>query len=87
MTSGGRVLGVTARSPSIALAVQRVYQAVEQIQWPGVHYRRDIGYRALQRSLCLSVCSVLELAVGLTAVLVLREQQTVGRWRVQEEVW
>jgi phosphoribosylamine--glycine ligase len=49
VTSGGRVLGVTARSPSIASAVQQVYQAVEQIQWPGVHYRRDIGYRALQR--------------------------------------
>jgi phosphoribosylamine---glycine ligase len=49
VTSGGRVLGVTARSPSIASAVQQVYKAVEQIQWPGVHYRRDIGYRALQR--------------------------------------
>jgi phosphoribosylamine--glycine ligase len=49
VTSGGRVLGVTARAPAIALAVQRVYQAVAQIQWPGAHYRRDIGFRALQR--------------------------------------
>jgi phosphoribosylamine---glycine ligase len=50
VTSGGRVLGVTARAPAIALAVQRVYQAVAQIQWPGAHYRRDIGFRALQRA-------------------------------------
>ena len=49
VTSGGRVLGVTARAPAIALAVQRAYRAVAQIQWPGAHYRRDIGFRALQR--------------------------------------
>jgi phosphoribosylamine--glycine ligase len=50
VTSGGRVLGVTARAPAIALAVQQAYQAVAQIQWPGAHYRRDIGFRALQRA-------------------------------------
>jgi phosphoribosylamine--glycine ligase len=49
VASGGRVLGVTARAPAIALAVQRAYQAVGQIQWAGAHYRRDIGHRALQR--------------------------------------
>jgi phosphoribosylamine--glycine ligase len=49
VTSGGRVLGVTTRASSIATAIQRAYQAVEQVSWPGVHYRRDIGYRALQR--------------------------------------
>jgi phosphoribosylamine--glycine ligase len=47
VTSGGRVLGVTARAASIASAIQQVYQTVEQIWWPGVYYRRDIGYRAL----------------------------------------
>jgi len=50
VTSGGRVLGVTTRAASLASAVTRAYQAVEHIQWPGVHYRRDIGYRALQRA-------------------------------------
>lgn len=50
VTSGGRVLGVTTRAASIAAAITQVYQAVEQIHWPGVHYRRDIGYRALQRA-------------------------------------
>jgi phosphoribosylamine--glycine ligase len=49
VTSGGRVLGVTARAPSVATAVQRAYQAVAHISWPGVHYRHDIGRRALQR--------------------------------------
>lgn len=49
VTSGGRVLGVTARADSVALAMTRAYQAAAHITWPGVHYRRDIGYRALQR--------------------------------------
>jgi phosphoribosylamine--glycine ligase len=49
VTSGGRVLGVTARAASIASAIERAYHTAEQIQWSGVHYRRDIGYRALQR--------------------------------------
>jgi phosphoribosylamine--glycine ligase len=48
-TNGGRVLGVTARGASIAAAIERVYHAAAHIHWPGVHYRRDIGYRAMQR--------------------------------------
>lgn len=47
IASGGRVLGITTRAASLASAITQVYQAVEHIQWPGVHYRRDIGYRAL----------------------------------------
>ncbi|MGI6547636.1 MAG: phosphoribosylamine--glycine ligase [Bacillota bacterium] len=50
VTAGGRVLGVTALGDNITAAVQRVYQAVEQISFPGVHYRRDIAARALRRS-------------------------------------
>jgi phosphoribosylamine--glycine ligase len=50
VTSGGRVLGVTARAPTIALAVQQAYKAAAQIQWPGAYYRRDIAFRALQRA-------------------------------------
>ncbi len=50
ITNGGRVLGVTGRAASLASAIERTYQAVQRIQWPGVHYRKDIGYRALQRA-------------------------------------
>jgi phosphoribosylamine--glycine ligase len=49
VTNGGRVLGVTTRATSLASAITHAYHAVAQIQWPGAHYRRDIGYRALQR--------------------------------------
>ena len=49
MTHGGRVLGVTTRATSLASALTHAYDAAAQIQWAGVHYRRDIGYRALQR--------------------------------------
>lgn len=48
VTSGGRVLGVTTRAPSITAAIEHVYRAVQHIQWPGAHYRRDIGARAVQ---------------------------------------
>lgn len=43
LTDGGRVLGVTARGPSLADARRRAYQAVELIQFPGMTFRRDIG--------------------------------------------
>ncbi len=43
VTSGGRVLGVTAAGDSLAQAVKRAYSAVEKIQFDGCHYRRDIG--------------------------------------------
>jgi len=47
VTHGGRVLGVTARAQSTAAAIERAYHAVRYIHWPGVHYRQDIGQRAL----------------------------------------
>jgi phosphoribosylamine---glycine ligase len=45
LTSGGRVLGVTATGENIATAISRAYEAVEKIQWDGIHYRKDIGHR------------------------------------------
>ena len=48
VTSGGRVLGVTALGDSIPHAIDKAYQAVEEITWEGVHYRRDIGQKALR---------------------------------------
>jgi phosphoribosylamine--glycine ligase len=42
VTSGGRVLGVTAIGRDFAEAVERVYKAVSKIHFDGAHYRRDI---------------------------------------------
>jgi len=47
-TSGGRVLGVTAHAPRLEDAIQRAYQAVEMIRFDDMHYRKDIGARALK---------------------------------------
>ena len=49
VTDGGRVLGVTARGDTIADAVAEAYAAVGRIAWPGMHYRQDIGHRAVGR--------------------------------------
>ena len=43
LTAGGRVLGVTATGETLDLALSRCYQAVDDISWEGMHYRRDIG--------------------------------------------
>ncbi len=47
MTSGGRVLNVTTLGRDIKDAIDRCYEAVNLIHFEGMHYRRDIGYRAL----------------------------------------
>jgi len=48
-TSGGRVLGVTARAPDLQTAVKRAYEACGNISFDGAHYRKDIAARALKR--------------------------------------
>jgi len=48
-TSGGRVLGVTARASDLGSAVKRVYEAVSVIGFEGAHYRKDIAARALKK--------------------------------------
>jgi phosphoribosylamine--glycine ligase len=48
-TSGGRVLGVTARAPELETAVDRAYEAVSRIGFEGMHYRKDIAGRALKK--------------------------------------
>jgi len=47
VTNGGRVLGVTGLGEDIPRAIERTYQAVKKISWDGVHYRKDIGQKAL----------------------------------------
>ncbi|PYA55696.1 phosphoribosylamine--glycine ligase [Serratia marcescens] len=49
VTSGGRVLCVTALGNTVAQAQQRAYQLAEGIEWPGSFCRKDIGYRAIAR--------------------------------------
>jgi phosphoribosylamine--glycine ligase len=49
VTSGGRVLGVTATGNSLDAALQKAYQAAGKIRFEAMHYRRDIGRHAKQR--------------------------------------
>jgi phosphoribosylamine--glycine ligase len=47
-TSGGRVLGVTARAADLPTAVGRVYDAVARIGFEDAYFRKDIAARALK---------------------------------------
>jgi phosphoribosylamine--glycine ligase len=49
-TDGGRVLNVVARGTTLAEASTKVYAAIERIRFDNMHFRRDIGRRALQRA-------------------------------------
>jgi phosphoribosylamine---glycine ligase len=49
VTTGGRVLGVTATGDSLQQALDRAYQALGEIQFEGIYFRRDIGHRALAK--------------------------------------
>jgi phosphoribosylamine--glycine ligase len=50
VTSGGRVLGVTALGNNIEEAIGSAYDAVSRIHWEGAYYRKDIGRKALNRN-------------------------------------
>ncbi len=49
VSSGGRVLGVTAVAATVAEAQQRAYGAIDRIDWPDGFCRRDIGLRAVRQ--------------------------------------
>lgn len=49
VTNGGRVLGVTALGDTVQQAIARAYQGVALVSWPGMHFRRDIGAKAMNR--------------------------------------
>lgn len=49
VTAGGRVLAVSAAAPDLKTALDRIYARLETISFEGMHYRRDIGHRALIR--------------------------------------
>jgi phosphoribosylamine--glycine ligase len=48
VTSGGRVLCVTALGETVKFAQQQAYQMIQDIQFDGAQYRTDIGYRAMK---------------------------------------
>ncbi|HTX77064.1 MAG TPA: phosphoribosylamine--glycine ligase [Terracidiphilus sp.] len=48
VTSGGRVLGVSATGEDLQQALGRAYEAMAEIHFEGMYYRRDIGHRALK---------------------------------------
>lgn len=48
-TAGGRVLGITATGDTLAAATTAAYEAVSKIRFEGMHYRRDIGRKGLNR--------------------------------------
>jgi phosphoribosylamine--glycine ligase len=50
VVSGGRVLAVTALGDSVRMAQKRAYDAVAGVHFDGMQYRRDIGWRALDRN-------------------------------------
>jgi phosphoribosylamine---glycine ligase len=49
LTNGGRVLCATALGANVGEAQRAAYALADAVRWPGVHYRRDIGYRAVER--------------------------------------
>jgi phosphoribosylamine--glycine ligase len=49
VTSGGRVLGVTALGRDIQAARDNAYKAIEKIHFDGMHFRKDIGAKAMKK--------------------------------------
>ena len=49
VTAGGRVLCATALGNNVTQAQQAAYELLHQLSWPGVEYRTDIAYRAIER--------------------------------------
>ena len=45
VTSGGRVLGVTAKGANLDCAIKRAYEAIAKVNFKDIHYRRDIGIK------------------------------------------
>jgi phosphoribosylamine--glycine ligase len=50
LTSGGRVLCAVGLGADVAAAQRQAYALADLVRWPGVQYRRDIGYRAVART-------------------------------------
>ena len=49
VTSGGRVLAVTGLGPNLDAALKRAYTGINEIQFPGIHFRGDIGRTRIEK--------------------------------------
>jgi len=49
ITSGGRVIGITATGETLASSIENAYFAVSKVHFENMHYRRDIGLSAINR--------------------------------------
>lgn len=49
VSSGGRVLGITARGENLPAARKKVYELIEKIEFPDAHYRTDIGLKGFKQ--------------------------------------
>ncbi len=49
LTAGGRVLAVVCRGRDMSTVLNKVYQEIEKIEFEGMHYRRDIGIKAMPK--------------------------------------
>ncbi len=64
VTNGGRVLGVTAVGNTLKEAIARAYSAVDEISWTNCYCRRDIGEKALRRSLTAAQQPLVGIVMG-----------------------
>jgi len=49
VSSGGRVLCITALGENVTQATANAYQQLNQVEWPEAYFRKDIAYRAIAR--------------------------------------
>ena len=49
VTSGGRVLGITAIAAGLEEAIEKAYQAVDRIDFDGMYYRKDIAAKGVRK--------------------------------------
>ncbi len=64
VTNGGRVLGITAVGKTLKEAIARAYSAVDEISWTNCYCRRDIGEKALRRSLSTAQQPLVGIVMG-----------------------
>ena len=72
-TSGGRVLAVTGLGDDLAEARARAYAAIDHVTFTGMHYRRDVGWRAPGASLASYAAAGVDIAEGNRAVAAMRD--------------
>lgn len=85
VTSGGRVLGVTALGDTIENAISRAYAAVSKISWKGEYHRTDIGKKALDR---LNIAPAVGIVMGSDSDFPVMQAaaETLQRFKIPYEI-